>query len=71
MSVVQSIIKQTKKGNRVASLAILVSNLIRMGKAVNQKALPIVKAYACRRCNTMAFVTFENNKVTIKRCVCK
>jgi hypothetical protein len=71
MSVVQSIIKQTKKGNRVGNLALLVASAIRMGKTVKEKSIPVIKAYACNECHTMAFVTFQDNKVTVKRCVCK
>ena len=55
----------------MGNLALLVASAIRMGKAVKEKSIPVIKAYACKECNTMAFVTFQDNQISVKRCVCK
>ena len=47
------------------SVAMLIKGF-RMAK----KVAPVVKAFACKECSTMAFVEVVDNKIKISRCRC-
>ena len=46
---------------------ILIRTAIRIVKA---KAMPIIKAYACKACSTIGYVSLENNRITYAKCPC-
>jgi len=46
---------------------ILIRTAIRIVKA---KAMPIIKAYACRQCSTIGYVSLEGNRITYAKCPC-
>ncbi len=48
----------------------LVSRVVRMGNTVAPFAIAKIKAYACKRCYTIASVSLLDNKITVKKCRC-
>jgi len=55
-----------KKGNTMG-LSLLALTTI---KTLRNRAMPIVKAYACKSCHTIASVVVKNNKISVKKCRC-
>ena len=39
-------------------------------KVIKAKAMPIIKAYACKACSTIGYVSLENNRITYAKCPC-
>ena len=54
----------------MASLGLVVYNLIRLGHSVKGKSMPFIKAYACKQCSSIAVVSVEKNKIVVKKCRC-
>ena len=54
----------------MADITYLVSRVVRMGKTVAPFAIAKIKAYACKRCYTIASVSLLDNKITVKKCRC-
>ena len=46
---------------------IIISAVI---KAVKTKAMPIIKAYACKACGTIASVSVKGNAIKVNKCAC-
>jgi hypothetical protein len=46
---------------------ILIRSAFRIVKA---KAMPIVKAFACKSCATLAYVTVQDNRISVAKCAC-
>jgi len=46
---------------------LLIKSAFRIVKA---RAIPIIKAYACRSCNTLAYVSVKGNRITVEKCAC-
>jgi hypothetical protein len=46
---------------------ILIRTAIRIVKA---KAMPIIKAYACKSCSTIGYVSLEGNRISYAKCPC-
>lgn len=50
---------------------ILIYKAVRSARrTLNDLVVPTIKAYACKRCSTIASVSLMNNKITIKKCRC-
>ena len=45
-------------------LARAVFNLIK------SKSMPIIKAYACKACASLAYVSLKDNRITVSKCAC-
>lgn len=39
-------------------------------KAIKAKAMPIIKGYACKACNSIASVTIKGNSIKVNKCAC-
>jgi len=48
--------------NAMTALAII--------KVIKNKAMPVIKSYACRSCGTIASVSVKANRVTVNKCAC-
>ena len=46
---------------------ILIRTAFRIVKA---RAMPIIKAYACKACATLAYVTVQGNRISVAKCAC-
>ena len=46
---------------------ILIRTAFRIVKA---KAMPIVKAFACKACNSIAYVSVQDNRISVAKCAC-
>ena len=56
-----------KKADNTMGLSLLALTTI---KTLSTKAMPIIKAYACRSCNTLAYVSVKGNRITVEKCAC-
>jgi hypothetical protein len=39
-------------------------------KVIKARAIPIIKAYACKSCATLAYVSVKGNRITVEKCAC-
>ena len=39
-------------------------------KGIKSKAMPIIKAYACKSCSTIGYISIENNRISYAKCPC-
>lgn len=39
-------------------------------RIVKARAIPIIKAYACKACATLAYVSVKGNRITVEKCAC-
>lgn len=39
-------------------------------KGISSKAMPVIKAYACKSCNTLAYVSVKGNRISVEKCAC-
>lgn len=39
-------------------------------KGIKAKAMPVIKAYACKGCSTLAYVSVKGNRITVEKCAC-
>ena len=46
---------------------IVIRTVFRIVKA---KAMPIIKAYACKTCSTIGYVSLEGNRISYAKCPC-
>jgi hypothetical protein len=46
---------------------ILIRTAFRFAKA---KAMPIIKAYACKTCSTIGYISIEGNRISYAKCPC-
>jgi hypothetical protein len=37
---------------------------------IKNKAMPVIKAYACKSCSTLAYVSVKGNRITVEKCAC-
>lgn len=40
-------------------------------KGIKAKAMPVIKAYACKSCYTLATVSLKGNRITVQKCACQ
>jgi hypothetical protein len=39
-------------------------------KVIKAKAMPVIKSYACKACNSIASVTISGNAIKVNKCAC-
>lgn len=56
-----------KKADNTMGLSLLALTTI---KTLRTKAMPVIKAYACKGCNTIASIVVKGNAITVNKCNC-
>jgi hypothetical protein len=39
-------------------------------KGISKKAMPVIKAYACKSCGSIASVSIKGNAIKVTKCAC-
>lgn len=39
-------------------------------KGIKSKAMPVIKAYACKQCSTIGYISIQNNRISYAKCPC-
>lgn len=55
----------------MANIVLAIVRSVALAKSVKNKAIPYIRAYACRECNSLASVSMQGNSIKVTKCNCK